>query len=178
MAHKKTQLIGFFSGLLFASVGLLQNRMVYDPISLLNTSIAAVFATGTALVLWSVLAPDTPEAARRRFLRAARQALAKIMAPQPRTALAEFEIAITAALDQWQSHLRPDRSDDIAAFEESVAFLGAGRELIRSREERGTSAGTAPDAFGFTSEQEAKLLERECALLSAKHHKGVLRDAA
>jgi hypothetical protein len=58
------------------------------------------------------------------------------MAPQLRTGLAEFEIAITAALDQWQSHLRPDRSDNIAAFEEGVAFLGAGRELIRSR--RGT----------------------------------------
>ncbi|MBV8936514.1 MAG: FUSC family protein [Alphaproteobacteria bacterium] len=178
MAHKKTQLIGFFSGLLFASVGLFQNRMVYDPIGLLNTSIAAVFAAGAALVLWSVLAPETPEAARRRFLRAARQALAKIMAPQLGTGLPEFEIAITAALDEWQSHLRPDRSDDIAAFEEGVAFLGAGRELIRSREERGTSVGTAPDAFGFASEQHAKLLERECALLFAKHHKGVLRDAA
>jgi uncharacterized membrane protein YccC len=73
MAHKKTQLIGFFSGLLFASVGLLQNRMVYDPIGLLNTSIAAMFAAGAALVLWSVLALETPEAARRRFLRAARR---------------------------------------------------------------------------------------------------------
>ena len=39
----------------------------------------------------------------------------------------------------------PDRSDDIAALEEGVAFLGAGRELIRSCEERGTSAGTVPD---------------------------------
>jgi len=100
------------------------------------------------------------------------------MAPQLRTGLAEFEIAITAALDQWQSHLRPDRSDDIAAFEKGVAFLGAGRELIRSREESGTSAGIAPDAFGFISEQVAKLLERECALPLAKHHEGVLRDAA
>jgi len=177
MAHKRTQLIGFFSGLLFASVGLFQNRMVYDSIGLLNTSIAAVFAAGAAVVLWSVLAPETPEAARRRFLRAARQALAKIMAPQLRTGLAEFEIAITAALDQWQSHLRPDRSDYIAAFEEGVAFLGAGRELIRSREERGTLAGIAPDASG-ASDQETKLLERACALLFAKHHEGVLRDAA
>ena len=107
MAHKKTQLIGFFSGLLFASVGLFQNRMVYDPIGLLNTSIAAVFAAGAAVVLWSVLAPETPEAARRRFLRAARQALAKIMASQLRTGLAEFEIMITSALDQWQSIFAP-----------------------------------------------------------------------
>jgi uncharacterized membrane protein YccC len=165
MALKKTQLIGFFSGLLFASVGLFQNRMVYDPIGLLNTSIAAVFAAGTALVLWSVLAPETPEAARSRFLRAARQAFAKIMSPQPRTGLAEFEIAMTAALDQWQSHLRLDRPDDIAAFEEGVAFLGAGRELVRSREERGTSAGTALDPLGFAPDQEAKLFERERALL-------------
>jgi Fusaric acid resistance protein family len=103
--------------------------------------------------------------------------LAKIMALRLRTGLAEFEIAITAAFDQWQSHLRPDRSDDIAAFGEGVAFLGTGRKLIRSREE-GTSAAIAHDAFGFGSEHEARLLEPECALLSAKHHKGVLRDAA
>jgi len=108
--------------------------MVYDPIGLLNTSIAAVLAAGTALVLWSVLAPETSAAAHQRFLRATRQAMARITAPRRRIGLAGFETAMTEALDQWQRHLRPDRPDDIAAFEQGIALLGAGRELIRSRE--------------------------------------------
>src|SRR5260221_1637009 len=132
MAHQKTLLIGYLSGLLFASVGQFQNRMAYDPVGLLNTSIAAVFAAGTALVLWSVLAPEDTQAACSRFLRVARQALARLTEPGRRIGLAEFETTITEALDQLQSHLRPDRPDDIAAFEAGIAFLGAGRELIRS----------------------------------------------
>jgi uncharacterized membrane protein YccC len=101
MAQKKTelQLIGFFSGLLFASVGQFQDRMVYDPVGLLNTSIAAVFAAGTALVLWSVFAPETSEAAYHRFRRLARQAQERMS--YRRMGLTEFETAMTDALVQW-----------------------------------------------------------------------------
>ena len=147
MAQKKTQLqlIGFLSGLLFASVGLFQNRMVYDPVGLLNTSIAAVFAVGTGLVLWSVVAPETSEAAYHRFLRVAHQVMARISAPRLRIGVGEFETAMTEALDQWQRHLRPDRPSDVAAFEEGIALLGAGRELIRSRERTGFRTDNSPD---------------------------------
>ena len=83
MAHKKTMLIGYLSALLFASAGLFQNRMVYDPVGMLNTCIAAVVAAATAIILWAIIAPATPEAARRRFIRAARRALERIAAGAP-----------------------------------------------------------------------------------------------
>jgi uncharacterized membrane protein YccC len=143
MAHKKTMLIGYFSALLFASGGGFLNQMVYDPVGLINTSIAAVVAAATALVLWAIIAPATPEAARRRFVRAARQALARIAAPRSRIGLPEFETAMTEALDQLKSSLRPDRPDDIAAFEAGIALFGAGRELIRLREDRASSITAA-----------------------------------
>ncbi|MGB9644285.1 MAG: FUSC family protein, partial [Stellaceae bacterium] len=67
MGHKKTMLIGYMSALLFASAGQFLDQMVYDPVGLLNTCIAAVVSAATALVLWATVAPATPEAARRRF---------------------------------------------------------------------------------------------------------------
>jgi len=134
MAHKRTMLIGYFSALLFASAGQFQNQMTYDPIGLINTSIAAVIAAAAAMVLWAILAPQTPEAARRRFVHAAHRALARIVAPRPRIGLAEFETAMTEALDQLRGSLRDDNPDDVAIFEAGIAFLGAGRDLIRVRE--------------------------------------------
>jgi uncharacterized membrane protein YccC len=178
MAHERTMLIGFFSGLLFASVGLFQNRMAYDPIGLLNTSIAAVVAAAVALALWSVLAPETPDAARSRFLRVARQAMGRITEPHRRIGLAEFEMVMTDALDQLQRHLRPDRSGNIAAFETGIALLGTGRELIRLREESETGSITSPGASKLTDDRQTELLERGRALLSAEQDLGVLRDAA
>ena len=41
---------------------------------------------------------------------------------------------MTEALDQLRSSLRDDQPDDIAIFEAGMAFLGVGRELIRTRE--------------------------------------------
>ena len=179
MAHEKTLLIGYLSGLLFASVGQFQNRMAYDPIGLLNTSIAAVFAAGTALVLWSVLAPESTEAARSRFLRVARQAMGRLTEPGRRLGLAEFETTMIEALDKLQSHLRADRSDDVAAFEAGIALLGAGRELIRSRKGGGsTPAVTLNGSFGSAADREAKSLANGSALFPGEHHPGVLRDVA
>jgi uncharacterized membrane protein YccC len=165
MANKKTYLIGFFSGLLFASTGLFQDQMVYDPIGLINTSIAAVVATSVALVLWSIVAPATPQAARARFARVARDALARIGTPHRRIGLVAFETAMTEALVELQVHLRPESKDDMAAFESGIALLGAGRELIRLRDD-----GTSPPAAG--SERDiAELVYRGGArsLDAAKH---------
>jgi uncharacterized membrane protein YccC len=51
LAHKRTHLIGFFSAQLFALAGLFQNRMAYDAVDFINTSIAAVVAATVAMVL-------------------------------------------------------------------------------------------------------------------------------
>ena len=134
MAHKKTMLIGYFSALLFASTGQFQNNMTYDAVNLINTSIAAVIASATALVLWAILAPQTPEAARRRFIRAVRGELARISAPRLRVGLTEFETTMTEALEQFRGYLDTNNPEDIAIFEAGMALLGAGRELIRIRE--------------------------------------------
>jgi len=140
MAHKKTMLIGYFSALLFASAGEFQNQMTYDPVGLLNTSIAAVIAAAAAMVLWAILAPQTPEAARRRFVRAAHRAFTRIVAPRPRSSLAEFESAMTEGLDQLRGYLRDDHPEDVAIFEAGIALLGVGRELIRIRKSPYSSA--------------------------------------
>jgi uncharacterized membrane protein YccC len=143
MAHKKTMLIGYMSALLFASAGQFLDRMVYDPVGFLNTCIAAVVAAATAMVLWAIIAPATPEAARRRFVRAARRALAGIAARRRRIGLTEFETAMTEALDQLRGQLRPDQPDDIAAYEAAIALFGGGRELIRVRDDRASSTTAA-----------------------------------
>jgi uncharacterized membrane protein YccC len=171
MAYKRTLLIGFLSGLLFASVGVFQDRMSYDPVDLLNTSIAVVFATGVALVMWSLLGPETPEAARHRFVRVARRVQAKITGPRPRISLADFETAMTEALDQLQSHLRPDSENDVTALELATALLGAGREKIRLRD-------SAPDRFGITADQDAEWLECGRTLRSVEPQPGVRCNAA
>src|ERR1700737_1628800 len=57
MAHKKTHLIGFFSAQLFASAGLFQNQMAYDPVDLIKPSITAVVASAVAIMLWAIVAP-------------------------------------------------------------------------------------------------------------------------
>ena len=162
MAHQKTTLIGYFSALLFASGGGFLNQMVYDPVGLINTSIAAVVAAATALVLWAIITPATPEAARRRFVRAARRALARIAAPRPRIGLAEFDTATTEVLDQLKGGLHPDQPDDIAVFEAAIALFGVGRELIRVREDRvsSTIAALELDIAELAGNQRAESLDR------------------
>lgn len=140
MAYKKTMLIGYFSALLLASAGEFQNQMTYDPVGLINTSIAAVAAAAGALVLWAIVTPQTAEAARRRFVRVARKALARIASLRARIGLAEFETAMIEALEQLRGYLRDDRHEDIAIFEAGMALLSAGRDLIRIRESPYSSA--------------------------------------
>src|SRR5262249_50257898 len=47
-------------------------KMIYARVALTTPSTAAVTAAVPAVVLWAIVAPQTPEAARRRFVRAAR----------------------------------------------------------------------------------------------------------
>jgi len=135
MAYRKTLLIGYLSALLFASAGQFLNRMVYDPVGFINTSIAAVVAAATAMVLWAIVAPATPAAARHRFGRAARKAFERIARRRPHYGLTAFETAMTEALDQLRQGLHPNRAEDVAAVEAGIALLGAGRELIRIRDD-------------------------------------------
>jgi len=156
----KKALVGFLSALLFASVGQFQNRMVYDPVGLLNTSIAAVFAVGVALVLWAVIAPETAAAARGRFLRVAQQAVSRLTAPR-------HPIGIGGGLDQLQGHLRADQPADIAVLQAGMRLLGAGQALRRPETE-----GAAPTfAFGnsgISDDYVAALLKRGHAQLPAE----------
>lgn len=158
--NPKNMLLGYLSGLLFASAGNFQNRMAYDPVGMLNTCIAAVFAGGVALILWAVVAPETAEAARRRFLRIARQAVTRVTSPRPATGLAELETQIAEGLDQLQSHLNADRPDDVAAVQAGVRLLDVGRTLLRRRETDGAPRPIALADAGASDSYVAGLLER------------------
>jgi uncharacterized membrane protein YccC len=133
MAREKTAIFGFVAGLYFAYVASFQDRMAYDPVGFLNISIAAALAIATCGVLYAIIAPETPQAACRRFVRAARKAFERI-ARRPGIRLPEFETSITDALDQLRHGLRPDRGEHVAAVEAAIALLGTGRELIRVRD--------------------------------------------
>jgi hypothetical protein len=71
-------------------------------------------------------------------------------------------MAMTEALDQLKSGLRPDQPDDITAFEAAIALFGAGREVIRLREDRASSATAALelDIVELAGNQRAQWLER------------------
>jgi len=176
--NPKTKLIGYLSALLFASVGQFQNSMVYDPVGLLNTSIAAVFAAGVTLVLWSVVAPATPEAVRHRFLRIARHAVSALTASQSAMGIVEFKTRIAEALDQLQSGLRPNHPADLADLATAIRLLAVGLEL----KERGTAGGPAPanlrNATPIPASYAVSLLERLPAQFSTEPSKEELRNAA
>ena len=86
-------------------------------------------------VLFAIVAPDTPQAARRRFVRAVRKAFERIARQRPRIGLTEFESSVTEALDPLLRGLRTERGEDIAAIDAGIALLGTGRELIRVRDD-------------------------------------------
>jgi uncharacterized membrane protein YccC len=134
MAHEKTAGLGFVAGMYFANCSAFQNRMAYDPVGFINISIAVILALATAGVLFAIVAPDTAEAARRRFARAVRSAFEAITHRRRPIGLAAFEARLAEALDRLRRGLRPDRATDVTALEAGVALLGAGRELIRVRD--------------------------------------------
>ena len=156
-------LTGFLVALYVASAGAFQDRMTYDAIGFVNTSIAVIFAIAVGAILFAVVAPETPQAARRRFSRAALRALARIAGPRPQMGLAEFETAMTEALEQLRGQLQLQRADDIAAWEAGIALLGAGRELIRLRWEPHTAPAQHAlenDVAAFARHPDAERLER------------------
>jgi uncharacterized membrane protein YccC len=160
MAHEKTAIFGFVGGLYFAYAASFQDRMAYDPVGFLNISIAAALAIATCGLLYAIVAPETPQAACRRFVRAARKAFERI-ARRPGIRLPEFETSITDALDQLRHGLRPDRGEDAAAVEAAIALLGAGRELIRVRDGgRPTPAGMEVEAVRFLATKQRLPLDR------------------
>ena len=171
---------GFLFALDFASVGAFQDRMTYSAIGFVNTSIAVILAVAVGAVLFAVVAPETPQAARRRFTRAARQALARIAGPRLRMGLGEFETAMTEALEQ----LHPQRADDIAAWEVGTALLGAGRELIRLRGEAHSSSAQRAleidvrDHDAERLERTRKRLQADAAQALADLDEGALGAAA
>jgi uncharacterized membrane protein YccC len=134
MGREKTAGLGFVAALYFANCSAFQNRMAYDPVGFVNISIAVILALATAGVLFAIVAPDTAEAARRRFARAVRSAFEGIADRRRPIGLAAFEARLTEALDRFRRSLRRDRPADTAALEAGVALLGAGRELIRVRD--------------------------------------------
>jgi hypothetical protein len=71
---------------------------------------------------------------------------------------------MTEALVELQVHLRPEAKDDIAAFESGIALLGAGRELIRLRDD-----GTSPLAVGEPGISELLYRGGARSLAAARH---------
>jgi len=176
--NPKTMLIGFMSALLFASVGQFQNRMVYDAVGLLNTSIAVLFATGVSLVLWAVIAPETAEAARRRFLRVARQAVGRLTRSPDPIGFAEFETRIAEAFDHLQSHLRADQPGDIADLAAGIRLVGVGRLLLSQRETNDSAPAAAVDVASAHDSYVTDLLDYKYVEFLAQSDREVLRDAA
>jgi len=98
---------------------------------------------------------------RRRFVRAARRALAPIIAADRPVALPEFEIAMGGALVQFRTGLAPDRPDDAASLEAGITLLGAGIELILRRAGRLPMRDrTAPTVPSSGRESELPTLSR------------------
>ena len=120
---------GLLCALYFASVGAFEDRATYDAIGFINTSIAIIFAIAVAALLFAIVAPETPEAARRELTRRSRQAFARIADPRRRPRLSEFDKAITDALGEFKA----EGAEDIAVREATIALVGAGRAFIRLR---------------------------------------------
>jgi uncharacterized membrane protein YccC len=124
MAFKRTMIIGFLSGLMFAYVSAFQNRMVYDPVALVNIVIAAVIACTTALALWSTLFPDTPYSLRRRFRRTAVAAFAA----RP-LSLDAFESRLGGALVLLATRIAPPQPSAAEILDAGTGLLAAGRTM-------------------------------------------------
>ena len=170
MAHKKTAGLGFVAGLYFANTAGFQDRMTYDPVGFLNASIALSLAVATAAVLFAIVAPDTPQAIRRRFVRVARRAFERIDRRRSCIGLTEFETAMAEALDQLRRGLRLDRREDMATLEAGVALMGAGRELIRIRDAGRTTldrTDVGSEVVRFLSSNKKPPLERACRAANA-----------
>ena len=155
MTHKKTAGLGFIAGLYFANTAAFQDRMAYDPVGFLNSSLAIGFAIAAAALLFATVAPETPAEARRRFLRVARRLFSRIDRRVRPIRLTDFETAMTEALHRWRRDSEADGNTVPAPIEAGVALLGVGRELIRVRD----NGSAAPDALVMAREAARFLAE-------------------
>jgi uncharacterized membrane protein YccC len=134
MTSRKTAILGFMGALYFANTAAFTNSMVYNAIGFLNTSLAIALAIATAAVLYATVAPNTPEAARRAFVRVSRKTFGRIGERQHPIGLHEFDTAMAEALDLWRRGLG-SAPNAAASVEAGVALLGIGRDLIRIRDD-------------------------------------------
>lgn len=159
-------LTGFLVALYFASVGAFQNRMTYDAVAFVNTSIAVIFAIAVGAVLFAVVAPETPEIARRRFKQAVRRLWGRVADPRHRHGRAELQRAAAKTLEQ----LQPKGLDDIITWETGVALLGAGCDLIqlpRAARASATQLALERDMAALARYRDAKDLARALQQLQA-----------
>ena len=96
MAHEKTMLIGYCRRCCSPRLACSRTEWSTTPWECSISCIAAVVAAATAMVLWAIIAPATPEAARRRFSRRA-AGTGRIAPPRRPIGLPEFETAMTEA---------------------------------------------------------------------------------
>ncbi len=131
MAKPRTFVVGYMAAMFFLTAAGLQNRMTYDPILFVNTTIAAFLAAGFALMLWILVAPDTPYKQRLRFVRAAGRGLAVLDGSGAALSrMAAFERVVGGAFVRFVRTSRPDHVEDQACRELELAILGAGRDLV------------------------------------------------
>jgi uncharacterized membrane protein YccC len=116
--------------------------MAYDPLGFLNASIAIALAIAAAAALFALINPESPQSVRRRFIRIARKAFMRIARERPRIGLLEFETTMTESLNQLSGTFRSGAREDISTLEAGSALLGAGRALLRIKDERSSGAIT------------------------------------
>ena len=126
---------------------------------------APIMPRGQALgsALFTIVAPETPEAARRRFVRIARRTFARIGGRSSPITLADFQTTVAEAFVQLRRDLRHDRDENARAVAAGIALLGAGRELIRIRDDgRTTPAKRAmrTEVLGFIAHGDSQTLGR------------------
>ena len=135
MGHKKTAGLGFLTVLYFASTASFQDRMAYDPVGFLNDSIAIALTMAVGALLFATIAPETPAAVQRRFVRVAQRIFRRIGGRARPIGLTEFETGMTEAMHQLRRDLHSDAMTVPASIEAGLALLGVGRELIRIRDD-------------------------------------------
>ena len=122
-------LIGFLCGLYIPSAAGFQDSISFDAIGFINTSVAAVFAAAVGAVLFAVVAPETPQAACRRFVRSSRRMLLWIATTKTPLRPADFEAAMAYALEEFSTS-GFDQRDGCTALDGGVASLVIGRGLM------------------------------------------------
>jgi uncharacterized membrane protein YccC len=169
-------LVGFLCGLFIPSVGGFQDQISYDAIGFINTSIAVIFAVSVGAILFTVLAPETPHAVRKRFVRAARSTFTELADPRRFARVCELQMAMGDALAQFAATLHPNEASDVAALDAGTALLEVASILTRLGSEAALARGVA--AFLDRPNRERLVHSYELALAGAELGYAELRDGA